>query len=116
MCLACAGDEVPDIGILYCGVDALPERRTIPNRLSEFQRLVGGWIELFGLRDGVYIVCNEEGRKEALRPNRVIPGGDIMMGNFFVTAVANSFHRSLTEEEITEVLALLDGTGVFHGV
>lgn len=118
ICLECAeGGVGGDIDILYYAVGSAPERRSVPNRLEEFQRLVGGDIQLVvigAMGAGLFLVCNEDGRREQLRPNRLLNGVPIV-GNCFVTAVTNSFHRSLTDDEISWVLTLLDGTGVFHG-
>lgn len=117
MCLECAeGGVGQNITILYYGIGSEPERREVPNRLEEFQRLVGGYIELLPVEphgNNIYLVCNEEGRREALRPNRLL-NGNAIVGNCFVTAVTNSFHRSLTDDEISWVLTLLDGTGVYY--
>lgn len=115
MCLDCAeGGVGNNIDIVVYAVGAAPERRSVPNRLAEFQRLVGGYIEMLGIGSGVYVVCNEEGKREGLRPNRLV-NREPIVGDFFVTAVTNSFHRSLTDDEISWVLTLLDGSEVPQG-
>lgn len=114
MCLPCA--EGPDeITVIHYVVGADPAAVKVLGRLEEFQRLVGGYIELLSLGNDIYLVCNEDGDREGLRPNRIV-NGHAIVGNCFVTAVTNSFHRSLTDDEISAVLTLLDGTGVSHGV
>lgn len=79
-----------------------PEVKTIPNKLSAFQKIVDGYVEQLRLRDGTILVCNEEGKILGLPPNRVIPEyRDVIYGTFFITAddVEGCF-KSLTEEQI----------------
>ena len=42
--------------------DALPDVQDIPNTLEALQELVGGYIEVVELADGLAVVCDEEGR------------------------------------------------------
>jgi hypothetical protein len=42
--------------------DALPDVQDIPNTLEALQELVGGYIEVVELADGLVVVCDEEGR------------------------------------------------------
>ena len=49
------------INILVKKPGELWHKETIPNELSEFQRIVEGYIETYYLGDDHLIVCNEEG-------------------------------------------------------
>jgi hypothetical protein len=103
--------DADDITILYYGIGGLPVRRSVRSRLAEFQELVVGAIEIVGLRDDIYLICNEKDVRQRISRNRVGPSGDVIMGAFFVTAITKSFHRSLTEEEISWVLSVLRWAG-----
>lgn len=67
-----------------------PYVKEIENGLKPMQDLVGGYIEIFPW-DGLDVVVNEEGKLQALTPNRVVasPDGtkvlDILVGTFFIT-------------------------------
>lgn len=45
---------------------------TMDNALKAFQGAVRGYIETVELKDGVILICNEEGKIRELRPNFVI--------------------------------------------
>lgn len=83
------------INILAITPGEQPERLTIDNTLEAKQKLVGGYIEAFGLMDGACIYCNEEGKINGMPLNRGITmndatgeGGDelveIMAGTFII--------------------------------
>ena len=83
------------INILAIKPGEQPERLTIDNTLEAKQKLVGGYIEAFGLMDGACIYCNEEGKIDGMPLNRGITmndatgeGGDelveIMAGTFII--------------------------------
>lgn len=83
------------INILAIKPGEQPERLTIDNTLEAKQKLVGGYIEAFGLMDGACIYCNEEGKINGMPLNRGITmndatgeGGDelveIMAGTFII--------------------------------
>lgn len=83
------------INILAIKPGEQPERLTIDNTLEARQKLVGGYIEAFGLMDGACIYCNEEGKINGMPLNRGITmndatgeGGDelveIMAGTFII--------------------------------
>ena len=83
------------INILAIKPGGQPERLTIDNTLEAKQKLVGGYIEAFGLMDGACTYCNEEGKINGMPLNRGITmndttgeGGDelveIMAGTFII--------------------------------
>jgi len=45
-----------------CEVGKKPYIKEIPNKLEEMQKLIGGYIEVVSLINGLIVVCNEEGR------------------------------------------------------
>ena len=53
---------------------SMPETEYIDNTLEEFQRLVGGYIEVLDLATDLAIICNEEGRLMDLEYNCAICG------------------------------------------
>lgn len=58
----------------------------ISNTLENFQRNVGGYIEVFRLTSNVVIICNEEGKIKGLDPNLRI-GREELVGNIIVAGV-----------------------------
>ena len=46
-----------------------PTVKVIDNELKPLQRAVGGYIEVVDYRDGIVILCNEEGYLYGLREN-----------------------------------------------
>lgn len=64
-----------------------PEVKEIENELAEFQRLVGGYIEVVHLGD-ILLICNEEGKLKELPKNFRI-GNDVIAG----TAVFVGFNN-----------------------
>lgn len=80
----------------------------IPNELERFQRIVGGYIEIVQLGNGIVMVLNEEGKLMGLPPNIHI-GHDILVGVVIFVGVEGEEFRSLTEEERRDVLEWLEG-------
>lgn len=96
--------------VLYCEVGKEPEERQIVSELWALQALVGGYIEHVRLFGNVCLICNEDGKRLQLAPNRNI-GGETIIGNFFFTADGpDSEFRDLTPAETSKLLGLLKGT------
>lgn len=62
----------------------LPYEQQIDGELESMQAIVGGYIECVQLGRGFTLVCNEEGKLQDLKPNRIV-GGDVIVGTFFLT-------------------------------
>lgn len=58
--------------------------------LDELQAFVGGYIEVVGLRDGRYMVVNEDGHRLELRPNAYasLYARQVILGDVVVTTLA----------------------------
>lgn len=56
-----------------------PEIREIDGSLESLQGLVGGWIEHVGIRDGLGMILNEEGKLNCL-PSNFVFRGDMIVG------------------------------------
>ena len=59
---------------------------TIPNTLEAMQELVGGHIETVTLRDGLVLVCNEDGRNLGLPYNCTVNGFSFV-GTIFAAGI-----------------------------
>ena len=62
----------------------------IDGKLSEFQKLVGGYVEIFNIGEGLVVVLNEEGALQDLHYNRtlVTTRGEIdIVGDFVITRI-----------------------------
>lgn len=97
----------PEIRVLKIEPDKYPEVITIKNELEEMQAIVGGYIEVLPIAEGVAIVCNEEGKMNGLPLNRPLftPKGEmweIIAGTFFVAGDDLSIGEfvSLNDEQL----------------
>ena len=71
----------------------------IPNTLKAFQEVVGGYIEVINLGNGLIGVIDEEGRIKDKKANIDYYGSDIR-GTVVITAADGESFRSLTTSEI----------------
>ena len=80
---------------------------TVPNTLEALQELVGGYIEVHHIGNGLLLVMDEDGRLKGLPENvRCVQYGTIV-GPVFITADKDEDFRSLTPEEIQTARAWL---------
>ena len=95
--------------ILGYKVGMEPEKVEINNQLREFQKFVGGYIEIFPLTETPYLcICNEEGKYNGLAPNRVILHNgtvlDVIAGDFLICRAEGEEFQGLTDEDISVIL------------
>ena len=97
-----------------------PEKITIPHELSEFQHLVGGYIEaVYPFMDPVAVVCNSEGKLTGEKPNRALREPDtgeildVICGTFFICGLTEDDFGSLTDEQIAKYSKLFETPEVF---
>lgn len=101
------------IKVVIVEPEKAPEIRDIPADLSEYQRIVGGYIEcVYPFRDRVGLVCNEEGKLLNLRPNRFLKRNgkpyDLIAGTFFVVGLGEEDFASLTDEQARKYAKLYE--------
>ena len=81
-----------------------PKQVCFENTLKNLQGFVGGYLEaIYPFDDSVAIVCNEEGKLDALPLNRTIftdYGKDIIAGNFLVIGTGEEDFCSLSADQI----------------
>ena len=100
--------QQPVIKVLKVEPDKAPELIEMKNELEAMQSIVGGYIEVFPLADGVTIVCNEEGKICGMEPNRPIYHDgkifEIICGTFFIAGddLSTGEFVSLTDEQIAQ--------------
>lgn len=91
--------------------DKMPEVKEIPNELSAFHEIVGGYIETFPFDGSILCICNEEGKLQNLKPNFVFHNGisyDVICGDvFFVNADGENF-AGLTDEQVNVINAMFN--------
>ena len=92
------------IKIVFVAVGESPVVMVMENKLEAMQKLVGGYIEILEIAEGLDLVCNEEGKLDGLKPNHVV-GDDIIVGDFFVTRVdyKTGEHISITDDDLDTV-------------
>lgn len=78
----------------------ISEITVIDNTLQEFQRLVGGHIEVHSLGSGRLIVMNEAGRLKGLPENIRCNEFGAIVGTVLMTAENGEDFRSMTVAEI----------------
>ena len=83
------------------------ELKWIVNELETYNKLVGGWIETFGLTDEILIVLNEEGKINGLEPNLVIPchGGmtEYIVGDVVFVSIDGADFGGLSDRHLLEL-------------
>lgn len=82
-----------------------PYVKEIEGTLQDQQAIVGGYIRPVGLGDSIYLICNEEGVREGLEPNRMIRGLGMITGTFFVTkSNRQGDFVSLSDQEVNQFI------------
>lgn len=80
-----------------------PRLVDIPHKLEAMQQIVGGCIQaVYPFDDPVAIVCDDEGKLKGYRPNRYIPGCDVISGTFFVCGLNTEDFTDLTDDLATK--------------
>lgn len=87
-----------NIKVIMCEVGKKPYIKEIPNELEEMQKLVGGYIEVVSLINGLIVVCNEEGRLMNLPINNNL--GLNIFGNFFIVRTNGEEFASIKDEDM----------------
>jgi len=97
--------ETQKLKALLIRPNELPIEIEIEDKLEEYQKLVGGYIETTYISnvDDVVLICNDEGKINGMNPNRDI-GHDIIFGPFIVIGddYENAGFKSLTETQILD--------------
>jgi Domain of unknown function (DUF3846) len=97
--------------VVHAKVGEEVEIKTIEHTIEEMHKLVGGWIEVVNLQNGILMVVNEEGAITDLPLNFVTvvidrgvvkPVHEIFGDVFFVSQVGEDF-VSLDKEQIQQV-------------
>lgn len=81
---------------------AVPQLQIVTNDLEGFRRLVSGHLQALRLGGRVSLYCNEDADRLGLAPNRIVPGLNLIRGQFFLAAGFGGESVSLTEEEAIE--------------
>ena len=102
------------IKVVYKEVGKQPVTKEIENTLEAKQELVGGLIEVVDYKEGLLIICNEEGKILNQKPNIDI-GYDYIAGNCFVIGddYENAGFKSVEENQIEEIKQDLINRSIF---
>ena len=74
------------------------EAVTIPNTLESLQKEVGGYIEAVHVGEGIYMICNEEGKFNGSEPNFNM-GADVIMGDVIFVGTEGEEFASLSDKQ-----------------
>lgn len=95
-----------EIQIVIVEPNKKPYKKFVPNQITTFNDIVGGYIEIYRMGrktptgGELIITANEEGRRMRLPLNRSIIGLDMLVGTFFITA-ANMVGENVSIDDIT---------------
>lgn len=89
-----------NISVVVKRVGEKAKQVKILNDLRIIQNIVDGFIETVYMGNGIYLVCNEEGKLEELEPNFAL-GNDIIVGNVVFVGSDGEEFTSLNENQIS---------------
>ena len=89
-------------------VDEAVDFVEIDNTLEAVQAIVGGYIEIVEVDDGLYMVCDEEGKLKGKAFNFELNGDYIVGDVFFVRVDDEGDFASLDENDIYDIEDLID--------
>ena len=94
---------------LFIEPNQYPRKLKIENGLSAFQKAVNGYIEIIDLPNGSTIICNEEGKINGEKLNRILYNDcgeiiDVIAGNMVIVGfnAEEGEFVSMTDEQIAE--------------
>lgn len=87
------------IRILVVEPNKEPYQLKIEHQLENLQQIVGGLIEFVELEHNVDLICNEEGKLNNLKFNRVLTN-DVICGTFFIAGHHKGETISLSKKQI----------------
>lgn len=85
----------------------LPELKEIHNELTEFQSIVGGYIECIPISNNILCVLNEEGKIKRLQPNFIF-NDDIICGDVFFCSARGVDFDSLSTYDADWLMNVLN--------
>lgn len=71
----------------------------VENNLETFQKIVGGYIEVYPIFEDMLIILNEEGKLKNLEPNLILKN-DVIVGTVAIAGRGEEDFISLTDEQI----------------
>ena len=90
-----------------------PREIEIEGTLSEYQNLVGGYIEHHTLTKGIGILFDEEGKLKGKKPNIYLDDlYDVVVGNVVVVGEAGEEFTEVPEEMLPKVMFFLRSSAV----
>ena len=97
--------------IVAVRVGQAPVIENLDNTLEEMHDFVGGCIEVLPLtRDGLVLVCNEEGKINSSKANRQLPHrGDVIFGDFFICETRGEEFSGLLKYDPEIVCKFVEG-------
>lgn len=84
-----------------------PELKEIHNELTEFQSIVGGYIECIPISNNILCVLNEEGKLMGLPPNFIF-NDDIIAGDVFFCSANGEDFDSLSVSDADWLMNVLN--------
>lgn len=89
-------------------VDEAVDFVEINNTLEAYQAIVDGYIEMVGIGDDIYMVCDEEGKLKGKAFNFELNGDYIVGDVFFVRVDDEGDFTSLDENDIYDIEDIIE--------
>lgn len=92
--------------VLYCKVGECPKIIEIKDKLEEYQKLVGGYIECVSIGSNIVLICNEDGRLTN-SPNRNVSVYGMIYGDFLICKTDGDNFADIDSQSVTYVMELI---------
>lgn len=94
------GKEIEEkIKVILCEVGKDPEVKIVPNEPDWMEEFVGGYLEAISItRDGLILICNDEGMRLGLPVNHNFGLG--VLGNFIICRTEGVELASVTQDDL----------------
>jgi hypothetical protein len=99
------------IKVLICNAGESPKIEVIDNDIKPMQEIVGGYVQMLQIGNGICLLCNEDGLMQQLQPNFMTQWG-MIVGNVIFAGERGQEFASLNDEQIYDIRAYLLSVGV----
>ena len=91
--------------VVYKAPGEKPEVREISGELESLQDLVEGWIERVGIKKGLALVINEEGKMHRMEPNFYLSKiNDLIVGPAVFVGEAGEDFTDISDSDLEMVM------------
>lgn len=99
------------IKVIVCNAGEKPKIEVIDNTIEAKQAIVGGYVQMLRVGNGICLLCNEDGLAQQLQPNFRTQWG-MIVGNVIFAAERGQEFASLNDKQLYDVMSYLLSVGV----